>query len=46
MILFEWFLEKLTNVEVLQRQLSILEEEEETHLGKKIKVIDEYNKMC
>lgn len=38
MILFEWFLDKLTNVEVLQQQLSKKEEEEKERIGKDIKV--------
>ena len=38
MILFEWFLDKLTNVEVLQQKLSEKEEEEKERIGKDIKV--------
>ena len=38
MILFEWFLDKLTNVEVLQQKLSEKEEEEKQRIGKDIKV--------
>ena len=38
MILFEWFMEKLTTVECLQEQLKEKEEEEERRLEKQIKV--------
>ena len=42
MILFEWFMEKLTTAECLQEQLRKKEEEEESHLEKEIKV---YNNL-
>ena len=38
MILLEWFLDKLTNVEVLQKKLSEKEQEEREHNRKDIKV--------
>ena len=38
MILFEWFMEKLTTVECLQEQLREKEEEEKRRLDKQIKV--------